>query len=464
MLDITPNQPLWAEKFRPRTMANVILPSRLKNYFQAIIDSGQITNMLFTGYQGVGKTTIPRALCSDMGIDLLEINASKDGNIDTLRTTIERYASTVSMKNRGGYKVVLLDEADYLNCFAGNQHIYTVNIDGVPELKSFDSIYDKTVNILSYNTTTGEQYTAEAFVFKSGIGEVYIVQFDDYSRMYCTKDHPFYTIESINGYCGVSEKKDGIKIGDKLVDSNGKTKTIVSMESLGMLPVYDLTTNDDNHNFILENGVVAHNCNSTQPALRNFMETYSANCRFILTANFSNRIMGPLKSRCAVVDFALTKAEKMEVILPLEKRMLEILDHEGVEYDRNVVAKVITTHFPDMRKITTTLQQLSMVNNRLDELVLTSLSDANIDELFTYLRDPSKWNEVRKWVVSNLDNSQMTLSRAIYLKAPDYVIPSSLPQLVLTLSDYDYKSNFVSDKELNIVAMLTELMRDLEFK
>lgn len=308
---------LWVEKYRPKTIEECILPKKMKDYFSSMVEGGEIQNMLLVGPPGTGKTTVARALCNELSIDYLMINASENGNIDVLRTTIRSFASTMSFTSK--YKVVILDEADYLNA------------------------------------------------------------------------------------------------------------------------------------------------NSTQPALRNFIEEFSKNCRFIMTANYANRIIDPLKSRCAVVEFTFTKEDRQELIIQFDRRVKEILANEGVEYDKKILASIIIKYFPDFRKILNELQRNSS-NGVLDAAVLTSLSDDSIKKLFTYLKDASKWGEMRKWVVDNIDNDFGLIMRAIYERAHEYVKPSSLPQLVLTLAQYDYKNSFVMDKEINLVAMLTEIMAEVEFK
>jgi DNA polymerase III delta prime subunit len=308
---------LWVEKYRPQKIADCILPDRLKDYFISMVEKGELQNMLLVGGPGTGKTTVARALCNELGLDYLMINASENGNIDTLRTTIRSFASTMSFTS--SYKVVILDEADYLNP------------------------------------------------------------------------------------------------------------------------------------------------NSTQPALRNFIEEFSKNCRFIMTANYANRIIDPLKSRCAVVDFHFSKEEKQEMVIAFDRRVKEILAKEGVEFDKKVLAQILVKYFPDFRKILNELQRHSS-GGVLKNTVLTSLSDDNIRKLYGYLRDTSKWPEMRKWVADNLDNDFNLICRALYEKAEEYVKPGSIPQLVLTLAQYDYKNSFVMDKEINLVAMLTEIMAQVEFK
>lgn len=309
---------LWVEKYRPSRIADCVLPPRMKDYFTEMVKGGELQNMLLVGAPGTGKTTVARALCNELGLDYLMVNASENGNIDTLRTTIRSFASTMSFI--GAYKVVILDEADYLNA------------------------------------------------------------------------------------------------------------------------------------------------NSTQPALRNFIEEFSKNCRFILTANYANRIIDPLKSRCAVVEFLFSKEEKQELVVAFDKRVKGILKEEGIEeYDKKSLAQVLIKYFPDFRKVLNELQRHT-AGGALSGAVLTSLSDDNIKTLFGYLIDTGKWSDMRKWVAENLDNDQSLISRALYEKASDYVKPSSIPQLVMTLAQYDYKSSFVADKEINLVAMLTEIMANVEFK
>lgn len=202
------------------------------------------------------------------------------------------------------------------------------------------------------------------------------------------------------------------------------------------------------------------NPNSTQPALRAFIEEFSANCRFILTCNFKNRIIPPLHSRCAVIEFKIGKDDKAQIAAAFFKRVLEILKSESVEADKKVVAKVVEKHFPDYRRVLNELQRYS-VSGKIDEGILVNISDANMNELVSALRDKD-WKKMRTWVVNNQDNDPGTLFRKIYDALLDKV--STVPQLVLLLADYQYKAAFCADQEINLVACLTEIMATQEWK
>ena len=304
---------LWVEKHRPKTIADCILPDTLKQTFQKIVDGSEIPNMLFTGTAGLGKTTVAKALCNQLDLDWIIINASESGNIDTLRTKIKQFASTVSLQ--GGYKVVILDEADYLNA------------------------------------------------------------------------------------------------------------------------------------------------QSTQPALRGFIEEFANNCRFILTCNFKNRIIEPLHSRCGVYEFNTTKKELAGLAAQFMKRAIFILDEEGVDYEQKAVVDLIMKHAPDWRRILNELQRYSMVGN-----IGTSTSGDAIsyDSLFTHLKSKD-FKKMRSWVAQNVDADASAIFRAIYDRMVEKIRPESIPQLVLILADYQYKNAFVADHELNIVACMTEIMANVEF-
>ena len=202
------------------------------------------------------------------------------------------------------------------------------------------------------------------------------------------------------------------------------------------------------------------NPNSTQPALRGFIEEFAGNCRFIFTCNFKNRIIQPLHSRCAVVEFKIPKAEKQKIATQFFNRIVTILDEEKIKYDKKVVAKVVEKHFPDFRRTLNELQKYS-VSGSIDEGILINLADENMQELISSLKEKD-WKRMRSWVVNNLDNDPATLFRKVY----EYVVPltSQVPQLVLTIADYQYKAAFVSDQEINLVACLTEIMASVEIK
>ena len=309
------NEYLWVEKYRPQTIDDTILPKKLKQTFQKIVEGGELPNMIFTGTAGLGKTTVAKALCNLLNCDYILINGSEEGNIDTLRTKIKQFASSVSLS--GDYKVVILDEADYLN----------------PQ--------------------------------------------------------------------------------------------------------------------------------STQPALRGFIEEFSNNCRFILTCNFKNRIIEPLHSRCGVYEFNTSKKDMVELCQSFMVRCQTILIKEDIKYDDKVLAELIMKFAPDWRRVLNELQRYS-VNGTIDSGVLNIVSDKNYDELFSYLKNKD-FKKMRSWVVSNIDTDATAIFRSIYDRMSEKVAPQSIPQLVLILGDYQYKNAFVADHELNVVACLTEVMSDVQF-
>jgi DNA polymerase III delta prime subunit len=311
------NEFLWVEKHRPQTIEDCILPSSLKKTFQQIVDTGEMHNMLLTGSAGLGKTTVARALCNELDLDYLLINASESGNIDTLRSTIKQFASTVSL-NGGKYKVVILDEADYLNA------------------------------------------------------------------------------------------------------------------------------------------------QSTQPALRGFIEEFSSNCRFILTCNFKNRIIEPLHSRCAVIEFNTTKKQLAELAAQFMKRLQHILKSEEVDFNNKIVAELIMRYAPDWRRVLNECQRYSS-SGEITSDILIGLSDQNIAALVHHLKDKD-FKSMRSWVTNNTDIDSSVIFRRIYDTLYDFAQPHSIPAIILILADYQFKTAFVADKELNTVACLTEIMASSEWK
>ena len=307
---------LWVEKYRPRSISEVILPADLKKTFQTFVEQENIPNLLLTGRAGMGKTTIARAMMEELGCNYMIINGSLYGNIDTLRTEIVAFASSVSLT--GGRKYVILDEADYLNP------------------------------------------------------------------------------------------------------------------------------------------------NSTQPALRNFMEEYSKNCGFILTCNYKNRIIPELHSRCSIVEFKISQQDKPELASVFYKRVMDILKKEGVDSDPKAVAEVVKKYFPDFRRVLNELQRYSAMG-KIDTGILSSFQDEKLKELTELLKDKN-FTGIRKWAGENLDIDSTTFFRKLYDTASVYLKPSSIPQMVLIIADYQYKAAFVADQEVNIVACLTELMVECEFK
>ena len=204
------------------------------------------------------------------------------------------------------------------------------------------------------------------------------------------------------------------------------------------------------------------NPNSTQPALRNFMEEYSKNCGFILTCNFKNRIIEPLHSRCSVIEFKIDKEDKPKMASQFFKRVCSILNDEGVTYDQKAVIEVITKFFPDWRRVLNELQRYS-ATGKIDSGVLVNFSEENLKGLVELLK-VKNFTEVRKWVAENNDIDQTVFFRKLYDTASQYLKTNSIPQLVITLAEYQYKAAFVADHEINILACLTEIMAEGEFK
>ena len=306
---------LWVEKYRPKKVEDCILPEAIKTTFQEYVNRKEIPNLLLSGTAGVGKTTIAKALCEEVGCDYIVINGSDESGIDTFRNKIKNYASSVSLS--GGRKVIIIDEADYLNA------------------------------------------------------------------------------------------------------------------------------------------------NSTQPALRGAIEEFAENCSFIFTCNFKNRIIDPIHSRCTVVDFKIN-GSKPKMAAQFFKRVEWILSEEGVTYDKQVVAAVITKHFPDNRRILNELQRYS-VGGTIDKGILSSVADVQLGELIKALKEKD-FSSVRKWVTNNLDNDAVTIFRKLYDTLYDVLTPNSVPQMVLIIAKYQYQAAFVADHEINLMASLTEIMVECDFK
>ena len=203
------------------------------------------------------------------------------------------------------------------------------------------------------------------------------------------------------------------------------------------------------------------NAQSTQPALRNFMEEYSKNCGFILTCNFKNRIIDPLHSRCSVVEFKIDKNDKPKLAAKFMKRVDHILTSENVKYDKKVVAEMIMNYFPDWRRVINELQRYSVVG-KIDVGILSNFGDDSINKLIGFLKN-KQFENMRKWVAEN-EIDTTSLFRKLYDLSSKVMKNTSIPQLAITLADYQYKAAFVADHEINLVACLTEVMTDCEFK
>ena len=204
------------------------------------------------------------------------------------------------------------------------------------------------------------------------------------------------------------------------------------------------------------------NPQSTQPALRGFMEEFHKNCGFILTCNYKNRLIEPLHSRCSIIEFKIPKSEKPNLASEFFKRVISILDIEQVKYDKRVIAEVINNHFPDWRRTLNELQRYA-ISGSIDAGMLVNIGDVNIKELMVGMKN-KEFTNVRKWVVNNLDNNPVDLLRVVYDNLYEYVDGSTIPHCVVVLGEYQYKSAFVADQEINMMACLTEIMARAKFK
>ena len=204
------------------------------------------------------------------------------------------------------------------------------------------------------------------------------------------------------------------------------------------------------------------NPQSTQPALRGLIEEFHKNCGFVLTCNYKNRLIEPLHSRCSVVEFVIPNSEKPQLAMSFLNRLKTILDEQEITYDERVLAEVINKHFPDWRRILNELQRYS-VSGTIDAGILVDISEINIKELIHSMKN-KEFTNVRKWVINNLDNDPVCLYRNIYDHMYDYIDGNSIPLLVILLGEYQYKSAFVADQEINTLAFLTEVMAKVKFK
>jgi len=204
------------------------------------------------------------------------------------------------------------------------------------------------------------------------------------------------------------------------------------------------------------------NANSTQPALRNFMEEFSRNCGFILTCNFKNRIIEPLHSRCSVIDFKISKKDMAKLAMQFMKRVNTILETEAIPYDKAVVAEVIQKHFPDWRRVLNELQRYA-ATGKIDTGILANMQEISIKELVNLLRDKN-FTEIRKWVANNIDLDQNEIYRKLYDQASNFLEATGVAQLVLIVAKYQYQAAFSANPEINLVACLTEIMKDCEFQ
>jgi DNA polymerase III delta prime subunit len=221
-------------------------------------------------------------------------------------------------------------------------------------------------------------------------------------------------------------------------------------------------TETSNHKVVIIDEADYMNADSVQPALRNFIETFYNNCRFIFTCNYKNKIIPALHSRCTVIDFTIKNGQKVKTAKSFMERMSNLLTDENIEFDKKVLAELIQKYYPDFRRTINELQRYS-VRGKIDSGILFSLSEANNKELVKTLKD-KKFNDMRKWVVNNIDKEPASLFRGIYDVMYEALDKNSIPQAILIIAGYQYKAAFVADQEINMVACLTEIMASCKFK
>lgn len=306
---------IWAEKYRPTSISDIILPVNLKNVFDNLIKQGNVTNLLLSGSAGTGKTTVAKALCKELDCDYIVVNGSDEGrSIDVLRDKIKKFVSTTSMKDKP--KVVIIDEADYLGL-------------------------------------------------------------------------------------------------------------------------------------------------AVQPALRNFIEEFSKNSRFILTCNYKHKIIPPLHSRCSVIDFTVSKEEKPALMATVAKRMFKILDYQMIEYNQGSVLEIVKRFYPDTRRTINELQRYSQVNGKIDTGIIAMVDTTKVKSLVGYIKS-GDFKSCRQWIADNPETDQ--LFDELYSNIHDYVDTTSIPNLILIMGDYQHKAAFVTNMEINLAAFVVEVMKAVKWK
>ena len=312
------NDFLWVEKYAPKKIEDCILPENIKTTFQDFVRQGQIPNLLLAGPPGVGKTTVAKALCNELGVDFYVINGSDEGRfLDTVRNQAKNFASTVSLQATGKHKVIIIDECD--------------------------------------NTT-----------------------------------------------------------------------------------------------------------NDVQLLLRANIEAFYNNCRFIFTCNYKNKIIEPLHSRCAVIEFTIKSKDKSKISARFFERLKTILYSEKIEAEDKILAQIIQKYFPDWRRVLNECQRHAS-SGKINSDSLISLSDIKVNDLIKCIKEKN-FTEVRKWIVSNLDSDSSSILRMVYDALYEHLDGPSIAACVLIVAKYQYQSAFVADKEINILAAITEMMVECKFK
>lgn len=236
---------------------------------------------------------------------------------------------------------------------------------------------------------------------------------------------------------------------------------VKSIKRIGEKRVINLSVKN-NHTFITENGIVTHNCNSLQPALRHGIESFSENCTFLMTCNHSNKIISPIHSRCTVIDFNIDKDEKKKLIVQFFKRVCSILTTENIEYDKEALAAFITKWYPDNRRILNELQRYS-VNGKIDIGVLTQIGDVQLKDLIQFLKN-KEYTKTREWIVNNADNTSDEFYGKVYDALFDHINKQFAPELGILCSKYQFQNSMVSGSYIQLLGFFTEVMMSASWK
>lgn len=467
---------LWVEKYRPTTVDECILPQRIKDSLMQMGESGIIQNYAAVGLAGSGKTSSARALCEQLNSDYMLINMSAESGVDTVRTKIINYANKLSFSSR--YKTVILDE-----CLEENEKVRIGTVDNWKGVALNELKHGVVYPVVSFNMDTGVFENDSGSIISDKEDTVYLVNMESGRQVKVNGKHPFIIIddhsyETDDGAMifhhkyvekSIDDGLDGTHDIILLDDSNEFGYTfdwVESIECIGIHRVINLTVYK-NHTFITENGIVTHNCDhaskSAQASLRGVIEEYIDNCRFIITANYGNKIIDPLFSRCPPIEFTFTKAERKDMLMQFVRRVMSILEEHNIQYERKELVEYCKGTFPDFRKTLNELQMRS-INGELSISGLGLDSTELIGGLITALRSSSLSN-CQDWVANNMNgNDTHTIRRALYDNIKMYTIEESIPDLILLLNQYDYKEAHVVDKELNFIAFLIEVMSYIKFK
>lgn len=456
------NNTIWVEEFRPQTLEDYVGNEGIKSFISRHIEENDIPHLLLHGRAGTGKTTLAKIITKNMDCDSMYINASDERGIDTIRDKVVGFASTNTFRQ---LKVIILDE-----CLDENTLVTVLRNGNIFHIPIKD-LNDSNDLVKSFNIEKNRIEWKPFILYDKGMRNVYEIEFENDEIIICTPEHKWF----------VKDEKEDIKVvkttelenygaifnpesSHLYIDEKGMHldhDNTLKIRTIKKIPqehhVYDLSV-PGNHNFFIgkEEEILTHNCDmmtySSQPALRSIMETYSDKTRFILTANNVDKIIEPLRSRCQI--FHIEPPSRADVA----RRVASILEAKNISFELPVLATIVKTYYPDIRRTINAAQQSIDENNKLSPLVLEQELEGTLTKIINIIqsKDKNSWNSIRQVVADNEISDFSSLYTGLYERVNEY--SASPADISIHLAQYLWQNNTIVDKELNFMALISRIL------